>query len=224
MNQTDLLKRIAELENKVTYLLETKKIGKFKQLLKVILENKFLYISLGICLILTPLAVYAAMEVPHFFEKGMVISSSEMNANFAEIESKIDEIETGTAVWNKDDLTGNLRYMEGNIGLGVNNPQDKLEVAGNVEAEGFSINGVTIGTSSGSYWSETPPYLYYLTNNDIGIGTAQPVGKFQIDVKADSVCDGSSCSGLTGDDFVIDSDGNVGRQQQCKLFGRRNSN
>jgi hypothetical protein len=105
------------------------------------------------------------MEVPHVFEAGKVISSSEMNANFTAIENRIDEIETGTAVWNKDELTGNLRYMDGNIGIGVENPLNPLEVAGNVDAAGFTIAGIPLSTSTGTYWSESSGNVYYNSGN-----------------------------------------------------------
>lgn len=57
---------------------------------------------------------------------------------------------------------------DGNIGIGTNNPTSKLEVIGNVEADGFTINGVPVGTSTDSYWSEGEKgNIYYDGNVDI---------------------------------------------------------
>jgi hypothetical protein len=43
---------------------------------------------------------------------------------------------------------------DGNVGIGTSNPTSELEVVGNVEADSFTINGVPVGTSTDSYWSE----------------------------------------------------------------------
>jgi len=62
---------------------------------------------------------------------------------------------------------------DGNVGIGTTEPGNKLEVAGNVEADGFTINGVPVGTSSDSYWSASSGNIYYNSGN-VGIGTTEP--------------------------------------------------
>jgi hypothetical protein len=96
-----------------------------------------------------------------------------MNANFTAIKNKIDEIETGTSVWNKDEITGNLRYLDGNVGIGVEIPLNLLEVAGNVEADSFTIEVIPVGTSQDTYWSENTGDIFYSGGN-VGIGTTSP--------------------------------------------------
>jgi hypothetical protein len=180
MNIETLQKKIAELEKRLTQV-ESGKPGKLKQLFRSFIDNRFLYISLGVCLLLTPLAVYAAMEDMHVFTKGEVISSSEMNYNFQQIKDKIGEIEVGTAVWNKDEITGNLRYLDGNVGIGLENPLSPLQVAGNVEADSFSIKGEPVGSSQDSYWSVGGPVgsIQYSGGN-VGIGTGDPSELFVV--------------------------------------------
>jgi hypothetical protein len=58
----------------------------------------------------------------------------------------------------------------GNVGIGTPDPKNKLEVAGNVEAQGFTINGIPVGTSTDTYWSAQHSYIYYNSGN-VGIGT-----------------------------------------------------
>lgn len=48
-----------------------------------------------------------------------------------------------------------------------------MEVLGNVDASGFSIAGVPLGTSSDSYWSQNGDDIFYNLGN-VGIGTVSP--------------------------------------------------
>jgi hypothetical protein len=48
-----------------------------------------------------------------------------------------------------------------------------MEVLGNVDAGGFSIDGVPLGTSSDSYWSQNGDDIFYNLGN-VGIGTVSP--------------------------------------------------
>jgi hypothetical protein len=63
--------------------------------------------------------------------------------------------------------------IEGNVGIGTSNPASKLEVVGNIEADGFTINGVPLGSSTDSYWSKSEENIYYNIGN-VGIGTTNP--------------------------------------------------
>ena len=54
---------------------------------------------------------------------------------------------------------------EVNIVIGISNPTSKLEVAGIVDAEGFTINGVPIGTSTNYYWEISEDGNIYFTGD-----------------------------------------------------------
>jgi len=67
----------------------------------------------------------------------------------------------------------------GNVGIGTSSPASKLDVNGNVEADGFTINGVPVGTSSSSYWSNSGGDIYY-NSGKVGINTTAPTGGLDI--------------------------------------------
>ncbi|MFC1572294.1 hypothetical protein ACFL6M_01725 [Candidatus Eisenbacteria bacterium] len=75
----------------------------------------------------------------------------------------------------------NAVYVDdaGNAGIGTTSPASELEVVGNVEADGYTINGVPVGTSTDSYWAEIDSNIYYDTGN-VGIGTTNPQALLQI--------------------------------------------
>jgi len=77
-------------------------------------------------------------------------------------------------------MNGNFIVNNGNVGIGLTNPSSKLEVAGNVDADGFTINGVPIGTSTSSYWSASGSNIYY-NSSKVGIGTANPQNPLSVE-------------------------------------------
>jgi hypothetical protein len=70
-------------------------------------------------------------------------------------------------------------FKTGNIGFGTTHPGSKVQVAGNVEALGFTISGVPVGTSSDSYWSSISGGIHY-SSGDVGIGTTSPARKLHV--------------------------------------------
>ena len=89
-------------------------------------------------------------------------------------------------------ISGDDVYREtGNVGIGTASPTVRLDVAGNVDADAFTINGTPIGTSTDSYWSKTGDHIHYSAGN-VGVGTASPTARLQVaDTKGH---EGSLCS------------------------------
>ena len=107
--------------------------------------------------------------------------------------------------WNYWSKSPNMYSIpSGNVGIGTSSPSSKLQVAGNIDAYGFSINGTAIGTSSDSYWSADGSNIYYNTGN-VGIGTISPVAKLDVAgmLKINSF---KMTTGAT-DGYVLTSDG-----------------
>ena len=69
-------------------------------------------------------------------------------------------------------MNGTLAAPAGNVGIGTASPNAKLDVNGTVNASGFTVNGVAIGTSS-SPWLLNGTNAYYNSGN-VGIGTTTP--------------------------------------------------
>lgn len=77
---------------------------------------------------------------------------------------------------------GDLFIVEngGNVGIGTAAPASRLEVNGNVEADGVTINGIPVGTSTDTYWSADNGNIYYNAGN-VGIGTTTPGSPLHVD-------------------------------------------
>ena len=67
---------------------------------------------------------------------------------------------------------------DGNVGIGKT-PGYKVDVDGNVNATGFSIGGIAVGTSTDSYWNVSGSNIYRASDN-VGIGTSSPSQKLTI--------------------------------------------
>lgn len=81
--------------------------------------------------------------------------------------------------------TGHAGFFDGKgffsdyLGIGTVNPQHMLEVVGNIEAQSLTLNGIPVGTSTDSYWSENNGNIYYNTGK-VGIGSSTPAGILEI--------------------------------------------
>jgi hypothetical protein len=78
--------------------------------------------------------------IPNIFKRGEVISSSQMNSNFAQVETRINAIQTqvdalvegGGSLWSSS--APNIYYNGGNVGIGTSTPDTALEVDGIITA------------------------------------------------------------------------------------------
>ncbi|HPO49350.1 MAG TPA: hypothetical protein PLO89_03405, partial [Spirochaetota bacterium] len=70
-----------------------------------------------------------------------------------------------TNPWRKTGTS--LFYNDGNIGIGVENPLNKLEVNGIIDAKGLTINGVAVASSSDTFWVNNGGNISY-ANGRVG--------------------------------------------------------
>lgn len=67
-------------------------------------------------------------------------------------------------------------FMEGNVGIGIEEPEFTLDVRGDVN---FSGNLLHNGTVVSSPWTQLENSIYYLGDN-VGIGTSKPLSRLEI--------------------------------------------
>ncbi len=98
-----------------------------------------------------------------------------------------------------------IYYSLGKVGIGgTPTGSSLLQVNGNVDAGGFSINGTPIGTSSSSYWSLGSGGSIYYNSGAVCIGTTSPMGSLHVEGSGIAL----SRSGY-GNPFTLSKDGNA---------------
>lgn len=82
--------------------------------------------------------------------------------------------------------TDSIAFFPGRVGIGMSNPSQSVDVAGNVNAAGLCIAGdcktawSQVGGGGGSsQWTTAAPNIYFNTGN-VGIGTTTPTQKLEI--------------------------------------------
>jgi len=85
--------------------------------------------------------------------------------------------------------------VDGKVGIGVINPQQKLEVVGNISASGFCLGSSCITSWPTSYWTASGNDIYNTNSGKVGIGINNPSQKLDVNgyVKAQGFCIGDDC-------------------------------
>lgn len=80
------------------------------------------------------------------------------------------------------DISGSrvVTFPSGNVGIGTENPGQKLDVAGTINAQGFLLNGQPFPDTSGSRWTESANGAISYSGGNVGIGTADPGAKLDV--------------------------------------------
>ncbi|NES46937.1 hypothetical protein, partial [Moorena sp. SIO2C4] len=85
----------------------------------------------------------------------------------------------GGTKWSDGD-SNRIYYNAGNVGIGTNNPTEKLEVAGTVKATRFEGDGSGLTGISAGKWSDGGSNRIYYNAGNVGIGTNNPSQKLDV--------------------------------------------
>jgi hypothetical protein len=169
MKEEELVQEILAMKQEIAELKRRSGNGLFNRISNIRYRlSKRVLIPVGIACFLVATTFAFAASIPNSFTSGDPISASQMNENFSYIIDRLWEV-TGA----------NLYYNEGNVGIGTSSPSQKLEVIGTVDADAFTVNGTSVGTSTSTYWNESAGDLSY-TLGSVGIGTSSPSQKLEV--------------------------------------------